>query len=449
MRKLRKNRRDLGLLRSESEDDPRGFENISNGVPGTPRSFTIESYTEAVSKEGLTSSDEEDDIRVVKLPIQSEAPEKLLPIQDTNRLNNISSEDEATSIRREVADGSQGIDMSTFRSVNQTLAYLMKAFSRSAGSLHRDVSSEYSHQSIHQQLQSVANCVTSQSEQSNGPRGRETLMSSPRYANTVPRRSDPSSPRSRHSCVKDEILDGYNYRSSSGSRSRHRDEASRSRSRHYDAASGHREYSSRSRHRDEVSRSRSRHRDGPSRSRSRHRDEVSRSRSRHSAEASRSENRGWTFPLPQDVFQRELFNILFDIRNRLTSEQPIPAVVHIDKMETMEDFVREEERLSDPKVFETFVLHVSRIGGKNTKDFVNKVLDRLFTNALMAKFNMKGKGKRGKKPLENTMVYKAIKDGIMTGDWAATEDFVRLYAAEHLKHAPHRSGGRGRQLTED
>ncbi|XP_007567565.1 uncharacterized protein LOC103148644 isoform X4 [Poecilia formosa] len=445
MRKSRKNRRDLGLLRSESEDDPRGFENISNGVPGTPRSFTIDSYTEAVSKEGeeeenickfvrngLTSSDEEDDMRVVKLPIQSEAPEKLLLIQDTNRLNNISSEDEATSIRREVADGSQGIDMSTFRSVNQTLAYLLKAFSRSAGSLHRDVSN-----------------LSGFAEQSNGPRGRETLMSSPRYANTAPRRSDPSSPRSRHGCVKDEILDGYNYRSSSGSRSRHRDEASRSRSRHYDAASGHREYSSRSRHHDVPSRSRSRHRDGPSRSRSRHRDEVSRSRSRHSAEASRSENRGWTFPLPQDVFKRELFNILFDIRNRLTSEQPIPAVVHIDKMETMEDFVREEERLSDPKVFETFVLHVSRIGGKNTKDFVNKVLDRLFTNALMAKFNMKGKGKRGKKPLENTMVYKAIKDGIMTGDWAATEDFVRLYAAEHLKHAPHRSGGRGRQLTED
>ncbi|XP_014878486.1 pre-mRNA-splicing factor CWC21-like isoform X2 [Poecilia latipinna] len=297
MRKSRKNRRDLGLLRSESEDDPRGFENISNGVPGTPRSFTIDSYTEAVSKEGeeeqnvattakrshskkvtqeefvrngLTSSDEEDDMRVVKLPIQSEAPEKLPIIQDTNRLNNISSEDEATSIRREVADGSQGIDMSTFRSVNQTLAYLLKAFSRSAGSLHRDVSSEYSHQSIHQQLQSVANCVTSQSERSNGPRGRETLMSSPRYANTAPRRSDPSSPRSRHGCVKDEILDGYNYRSSSGSRSRHRDEASRSRSRH----------------RDGSSRSRSRHRDGPSRSRSRHRDEVSRSRSRHSAEAS-------------------------------------------------------------------------------------------------------------------------------------------------------------------
>ncbi|XP_014878487.1 pre-mRNA-splicing factor CWC21-like isoform X3 [Poecilia latipinna] len=296
MRKSRKNRRDLGLLRSESEDDPRGFENISNGVPGTPRSFTIDSYTEAVSKEGeeeqnvattakrshskkvtqeefvrngLTSSDEEDDMRVVKLPIQSEAPEKLPIIQDTNRLNNISSEDEATSIRREVADGSQGIDMSTFRSVNQTLAYLLKAFSRSAGSLHRDVSN-----------------LSGFAERSNGPRGRETLMSSPRYANTAPRRSDPSSPRSRHGCVKDEILDGYNYRSSSGSRSRHRDEASRSRSRHYDAASGHREYSSRSRHRDGSSRSRSRHRDGPSRSRSRHRDEVSRSRSRHSAEAS-------------------------------------------------------------------------------------------------------------------------------------------------------------------
>ncbi len=34
---------------------------------------------------------------------------------------------------------------------------------------------------------------------------------------------------------------------------------------------------------------------------------------------------------------------------------------------------------------------------------------RLFTNALMAQFNMKGKGKKGKKSLEKTQVYRAIK----------------------------------------
>ncbi|MEQ2176575.1 hypothetical protein GOODEAATRI_029351 [Goodea atripinnis] len=59
------------------------------------------------------------------------------------------------------------------------------------------------------------------------------------------------------------------------------------------------------------------------------------------------------------------------------------------------------------------VLQIARIGGKNTKDCVHKVLDRLFTNALMAKFNIKGKGKQGKRSLEKTKVYGAIKGKLM------------------------------------
>ncbi|MEQ2277818.1 hypothetical protein XENORESO_008193 [Xenotaenia resolanae] len=94
------------------------------------------------------------------------------------------------------------------------------------------------------------------------------------------------------------------------------------------------------------------------------------------------------------------------------------------------------------------VLQIARIGGKNTKDCVHKVLDRLFTNALMAKFNKKGKGKQGKRSLEKTKVYGAIKDGIMNGDEAATEDIIRIHAAEHLKHAPQRSGGH-KAITQD
>ncbi|XP_039618254.1 uncharacterized protein LOC120534736 [Polypterus senegalus] len=61
-----------------------------------------------------------------------------------------------------------------------------------------------------------------------------------------------------------------------------------------------------------------------------------------------------------------------------------------------------------PMTGQGMVLQIARIGGKNTKDCVHKVLDRLFSNALMVRFNMKGKGKRGKKPLENTKVYRAI-----------------------------------------
>lgn len=40
----------------------------------------------------------------------------------------------------------------------------------------------------------------------------------------------------------------------------------------------------------------------------------------------------------------------------------------------------------------------------------------LFTNGLMAKFNMKGKGKKDKKPLEKNHVYKAIQDMGMVYD---------------------------------
>ncbi|MED6265796.1 hypothetical protein CHARACLAT_029054 [Characodon lateralis] len=92
------------------------------------------------------------------------------------------------------------------------------------------------------------------------------------------------------------------------------------------------------------------------------------------------------------------------------------------------------------------VLQIARIGGKNTKDCVHKVLDRLFTNALMAKFNMKGK--QGKRSLERTKVYGAIKDGILNCNEPVTEDFIRIHAAEHLKHAPQRSGGH-KAITQD
>ncbi|RXN20962.1 serine arginine-rich splicing factor 4-like isoform X1 [Labeo rohita] len=67
----------------------------------------------------------------------------------------------------------------------------------------------------------------------------------------------------------------------------------------------------------------------------------------------------------------------------------------------------------------------------------------LFTNSLMAKFNLKGKGKRGKRPLEGTKVYRAIQEEIMKFDKAATEEFIKGSVSEPLKHAPQRTGGGG------
>nr|XP_033488342.1 uncharacterized protein LOC117260501 [Epinephelus lanceolatus] len=121
----------------------------------------------------------------------------------------------------------------------------------------------------------------------------------------------------------------------------------------------------------------------------------------------------WAFPLPWDVFQKKVLSLLVDIRHRLKETQPASSAVHIERIDTMEDFELQEQRLSDAQAFDTLVLQISRIGGRNTKDCVHKVLDRVFTNSLMAKFNLKGKGKRGKRPLEGTKVYRAIQDRII------------------------------------
>ncbi|KAL2095483.1 hypothetical protein ACEWY4_010202 [Coilia grayii] len=151
----------------------------------------------------------------------------------------------------------------------------------------------------------------------------------------------------------------------------------------------------------------------------------------------------WTYPMPKDAYQKRVINMLATIVEKITQALPASSTGHIDMMETMEDFEREEQRLSDKTAFDALVVQLSRIGGKDTKDCVHKVLDKLFTNGLMAKFNMKGKGKMEKRPLEKTLVYKAIKDGVMKFDSTATEGFVRQCAADHLKHAAQRRGGGG------
>ncbi|MED6268937.1 hypothetical protein CHARACLAT_027967 [Characodon lateralis] len=344
-------------LTSQAEDDKEDQDlgtrsKRSCAKKGTPEGFV---------RSELTSSDEEESIRGVKLPNYPAAHRKLQSIHNADILNNVYSEDETMS----VAGGTRARETSTFRTINQTSVNLLEAFTSSAGS--------------------------------------QTSTPSPQYASTAPQHRDLSTPRSRHGvpgCTRDEVLHGYCYRS------RHRDDASRSR----------------------------------------HRNDTSRSRSRHLDDSFRLGNGKWALPLPPAVFQKKVLNLLMELRDQHKRAQPISSAVHIERMVTIEDLEREEERLCSPKAFEALVLQIARIGGKNTKDCVHKVLDRLFTNALMAKFNTKGK--QGKRSLEKTKVYGAIKEGIMIGDESATEDIIRIHAAEHLKHATQRSGGH-KAITQD
>ncbi|XP_061586866.1 serine/arginine repetitive matrix protein 1-like [Cololabis saira] len=145
----------------------------------------------------------------------------------------------------------------------------------------------------------------------------------------------------------------------------------------------------------------------------------------------------WTFPLPQEVFQKKVLSLLLQIRDQHSA--PTSALVgNIVRMETMEQFEEEEVQLMDPSNFERMVQCLARVGGRDAKECVRKVLDRLFTNALMAQFNMMGKGQKEKRALKGTKLFKAIQEGVMRFDKAATEDLIRQTTADHLKHAPQR-----------
>ncbi|KAL1258262.1 hypothetical protein QQF64_011506 [Cirrhinus molitorella] len=404
-------------LTSQTEED--------DEVITSTRKRTKKGIPEGFVRNELTDSDES--VRGVKLPPFPTAPRKLQPIEDTNMLHNTSHEDGAMSGPVERADSPRGSEMSTPNSASQTLDGLVEACSGS---------------------------------EKYAARSRRKEMSN---ASTALRSRDLSTPRSRHA------RDGYRSRSSSGStiRSWHSDferPTFRSRddgSRHSDVRSRH----DRSRSDAPSPPARSRHdkraQQCDDRSRSDERlwrcDDQSRSnapspsaRSTHDERAQRSdlsrppydrldavtETGRWAFPLPCGVFQKKVLSLLVDIRHRLKETQPASSAVRIERMDTMEDFELQEQSLSDAQAFDTLVLQISRIGGRNTKDCAHKVLDRLFTNSLMAKFNLKGKGKRGKRPLEGTKVYRAIQEGIMKFDNAATEEFIK-------GNAPQRIGGGG------
>ncbi|KAJ8371745.1 hypothetical protein AAFF_G00302520 [Aldrovandia affinis] len=152
------------------------------------------------------------------------------------------------------------------------------------------------------------------------------------------------------------------------------------------------------------------------------------------------------------AFQKKILTILVDIREevrRIARAEPASSASHVERLETVDDFQREEQRLSDSEAFNALVLQLSRVGGKDLKDCVHKVLDRLFSNALLAKFNMKGKGNKGKLALEKTRCFGAVQAAVMKFNAEATEEAIRQHAGDHIKHAPARRGGGGHSNTRE
>lgn len=55
------------------------------------------------------------------------------------------------------------------------------------------------------------------------------------------------------------------------------------------------------------------------------------------------------------VYQKKVLTLLVDIRHRLKETQPASSAVHIQRIDTMEDFELQEQQLSDAQAFNTLV----------------------------------------------------------------------------------------------
>ncbi|XP_031165365.1 uncharacterized protein LOC116056535 isoform X10 [Sander lucioperca] len=152
-----------------------------------------------------------------------------------------------------------------------------------------------------------------------------------------------------------------------------------------------------------------------------------------------------TFPLSEAKFQKIVLTKLVTLTDEVKQlQRSMPkSSIEIIKINTLEEFEREEASLLDKNKFETLVCQLARVGGKDVKDCTHKVMDRLFTNNLMTLFNLKGKGKKDKIGLEDKKLFSAIKAAVMKWDAAATEAQIKSAASDHLKHAPGRVGGGG------
>ncbi|KAK9977186.1 hypothetical protein ABG768_019007 [Culter alburnus] len=156
------------------------------------------------------------------------------------------------------------------------------------------------------------------------------------------------------------------------------------------------------------------------------------------------------FPMSQAKYQKsvlgKLVELLDEIKRVRRHYEPLNSAVHVARLETFEDFAEEEARLKERNLWEQRVSQLSKVGGRNNKDCVHKVMDRLFTNSLMATFNMKGRGRSEKKAFQDTVLYSVVKAAVMKWSKTATEVEIRAAMAETLKHAPGRAGGGGRKV---
>ncbi|XP_074646578.1 uncharacterized protein LOC141902649 isoform X2 [Tubulanus polymorphus] len=153
------------------------------------------------------------------------------------------------------------------------------------------------------------------------------------------------------------------------------------------------------------------------------------------------------FPIPEGKFQKKVFFLLAEIRSSLQrfERERNTEEYKVEQVKGMNEFNELEEFIQNPENRKLLVLRLEKIGGETVANSVLKTMQRVMTNDVMSKFNMKGN--RGKRAFEKTNMCLAITESVMKLFSTATEGMVLKSIGTTLKYAPDRKGGPGRKVN--
>ncbi|XP_026094139.1 uncharacterized protein LOC113066474 [Carassius auratus] len=167
--------------------------------------------------------------------------------------------------------------------------------------------------------------------------------------------------------------------------------------------------------------------------------------------SSKQDGKRSPYPMQEAKFQRKVMEMLVEIREDIRSLKnsvggaemhtvsTIPAqsstVEELNVLDKSLNCLDEKLRLTDS---------LSKVGGIHLKDNVKRVMEKLMTNEVMARFNMKG-GK-GKLAFTKLNLYTVVSESVQKTS-KETEAYIAAAIAFCLKYAPDRVGGGGRKKS--
>ncbi|XP_066920140.1 uncharacterized protein [Clytia hemisphaerica] len=119
------------------------------------------------------------------------------------------------------------------------------------------------------------------------------------------------------------------------------------------------------------------------------------------------------------------------------NEDDIPQIESSDDLESV------EEALLDEATKRKLISNIKRFGGSTYVDMVNITLNRLMTVQFQSGLNLCGRF--GKIAFGETNLFKTIKTAVSEVFKDSDEKQIRLAIGDHIKGAPDKKGGSGRQ----